>query len=121
MGQHMIIDTDGSACAKATFSYGAGSASRRYSIHATQFSSTNTMGGPPGCLQYFTGATGTVSSFNWQGVAARGDSVHLQNHNYNVCVRQELGRCHICWAPTTTGNGPPPLVPSVLVYQVVPQ
>jgi len=103
-GQHMIVDTDGSTCVKATFSYGAGSASRSYSIHATQYSSTNSMGGPPGCLQYFTGTTGTVSSFNWQGVTTRTSSVHLQNQDYNICVRQERGSCHICWNPTTGGT-----------------
>lgn len=103
-GQHMIVDTDGSTCVTATFSYGAGSASRSYSIHAIQYSSTNSMGGPPGCLQYFTGTTGTASSFNWQGVTTRTSSVHLQNQDYNICVRQERGSCHICWNPTTGGD-----------------
>jgi len=103
-GQHMIVDTDGSACVKATFSYGMASSTRQYSIHATQFASSNEMGGPPGCLQFFTGATGTVSSFNWQGTTTRTSSVHLQDQNYIACVRQELGSCVVCWSPTTTGN-----------------
>jgi len=103
-GQHMIVDTDGSTCVKATFSYGMGSSARQYSIHVTQFASSNEMGGPPGCLQFYTGFSGMVSTFNWQGTATRTTSVHLQNHNYNVCVRQELGKCYICWAPTATGT-----------------
>ena len=28
----------------------------------------NEMGGPAGCLQFFTGATGTVNTFNWATV-----------------------------------------------------
>merc|ERR1712038_619761 len=103
-GQHIFVDTDGTTCVKASFSYGAGTATRQYSIHATQFASSNEMGGPPGCLQFFTGATGTVSSFNWQGTTTRTTSVHLANQNYNACVRQELGSCVICWSPATTGN-----------------
>jgi len=103
-GQHMIVDTDGSACVKATFSYGMASSTRQYSIHATQFASSNEMGGPPGCLQFFTGATGTVSSFNWQGTTTRTTSVHLQDQNYVACVRQESGKCVICWSPTATGD-----------------
>merc|ERR1712083_701653 len=50
------------------------------------------------------GATGTVSSFNWQGTSSRTSSVHLQNQNYFACVRQESGKCVICWSPATTGN-----------------
>jgi len=105
-GQHIIVDTDGSKCVKASFSYGAStSASRQYKIHATQFASSNEMGGPPGCLQFFTGATGTVSSFNWQSTAtSRTASTHLQDQNYVACVRQESGKCVICWSPTATGN-----------------
>jgi len=103
-GQHMIVDTDGVECVKATFSYGMGSSTRQYSIHVTQFASSNEKGGPPGCLQFYTGNTGTVSTFNWQGTTTRTSSVHLQNHNYNVCIRQELGKCYICWATTATGT-----------------
>jgi len=102
--QHMIVDTDGSTCVKATFSYGMGSSARQYSIHVTQFASSNEMGGPPGCLQFYTGNTGSVSTFNWQGTTTRTSSVHLQNHNYNVCIRKELGKCYVCWAPTETGT-----------------
>merc|ERR1712223_1771394 len=100
-GQHMIVDTDGSKCVTAAFSYGAASFSRSYTIKVTQFESTNEMGGPTGCLQFYTGLTGTVSSFNWDAV---GTSTHLANQHYDVCVRPAVDRCHICWAPITTGN-----------------
>merc|ERR1712224_82081 len=60
------------------------------------------MGGPPGCLQFFTGEMGTVSTFNWQTPTT---STHLANQNYNVCVRKLIDRCAICWSPVTSGNG----------------
>jgi len=100
-GQHMIVDTDGTKCVTATFSFGQ-SATRAYSIHVLQFASSNKMGGPSGCLQYFTGATGIVKTFNWQTVAS---STHLQNQNYDVCVRRTADFCVICWSPTTAGKG----------------
>ena len=37
----------------------------RYIYHHFLNNSLNEMGGPSGCLQFFTGATGTVNTFNW--------------------------------------------------------
>ena len=31
----------------------------------------NLIGGPPGCLQYYTGDTGTINTFGWQSVASK--------------------------------------------------
>merc|ERR1719270_92221 len=99
-GQHMILDTDGSSCVTALFTFGGGTVNRRYTIHVIQYDSTNEMGGPPGCLQFFTGATGLVQTFNWQTATT---SVHLASQNYDVCVRKMIGMCVICWAPEITG------------------
>merc|ERR1719333_1073124 len=99
-GQHMIVDTDGESCVTALFTFGGGTVNRRYTIHVIQYESTNEMGGPPGCLQFFTGATGLVQTFNWQTATT---SVHLASQSYDVCVRKMIGMCVICWAPETTG------------------
>jgi len=105
-GQHMIVDTDGTKCVKATFSFGATTArtsTRSYNIHVRQFARSNMDGGgPTGCLQWFTGNTGTVKSFNWQGTGTA--STHLANQKYNVCVRKNVGFKSICWNPTKTGS-----------------
>jgi len=100
-GQHMIVDSDGSSCVTALFTFGTGTVNRRYTIHVIQYDSTNEMGGPPGCLQFFTGATGMVQTFNWQTATT---SVHLASQSYDVCVRKMIGMCVICWAPETTGD-----------------
>jgi len=100
-GQHMIVDTDGTECVTALFSYGLDAVSRAYTIHVTQYDRTNEMGGPRGCLQFYTGLTGTVSTFNWQTPTT---STHLANQDYDVCVRKQIDRCVICWSPITTGN-----------------
>jgi len=109
-GQHMILDTDGTMCVKAMFTFStSGNVQRSYRIHNVQFGGNNDMGGPTGCLQYYTGEMGTVNSFNWNGVGA---GVHLANQHYDVCIRQRADACRICWAPITTGRfaavvGPP--------------
>jgi len=96
-GQHMIADTDGTECVKAIFSFApGGGTSRNYRIHVLQYDQFNDMGGPAGCLQYFTGQMGMVNTFNWNGIGA---STHLANQNYQVCVRQRIDACRICWAP----------------------
>jgi len=99
-GQHLIVDTDGAACVTAAFSFGMDTATRNYRIHAIQYDRLNEMGGPAGCLQFFTGATGTVNTFNWVAVAT---STHLASQDYDVCVRRLADRCSICWSPITTG------------------
>merc|ERR1719270_1644200 len=99
-GQHMILDSDGSSCVTALFTFGGGTVNRRYTIHVIQYESTNEMGGPPGCLQFFTGATGLVQTFNWQTATT---SVHLASQTYDVCVRKMIGMCVICWSPETSG------------------
>jgi len=99
--QHMIVDTDGTGCVTALFSFGMGATMRNYEIHVTQFDRLNDMGGPARCLQYYTGLTGLARTFNWQ---AGQTGQHLAFHNYDICVRQEAGRCVLCWSPTTTGT-----------------
>jgi len=97
-GQHMIVDTDGSQCVTAAFMFGGDSSSRSYTIHVTQYDQTNEMGGPAGCLQFFSTNTGTISTFNWESTA----SFHLQNQDYSVCIRRNKDFCVICYGATTT-------------------
>merc|ERR1739838_454794 len=100
-GQHLFVDTDGSSCVTAAFSFGSDTTTRNYRIHAIQYDRLNEMGGPAGCLQFFTGATGTVNTFNWAAVAT---STHLANQDYDICVRRLADRCSICWSPIISGQ-----------------
>jgi len=105
-GQHMVLDTDGTSCVSAVFTFGVGGNTQRsYRIHVLQFDQYHEMGGPAGCLQYYTGEMGTVNTFNWQGFAAGSNSVHLANQNYDVCVRRLINACRICWSPVAPMPG----------------
>ena len=87
--QHMYVDVGGTDCLTVNFQFGADSATRSYSVkvsfeqswsiltnpyqsyllQALQYTCTEEMAGPPGCLQYFTATTGTVASFNFPTTA----------------------------------------------------
>lgn len=46
---------------------------------------------PDGCLQYFTGVSGQILSFNYNS----GSGLQLSNTDYSVCVRMERNFCGI--------------------------
>merc|ERR1719510_1670720 len=102
----MYLDTDGTACVQAVFAYGGDSGTRQYNIHVTQYDRKNDMGGPTGCLQYFTTNTGTFKSFAFPATPDAGvskiGSPHLANQDYSVCIRQNADRCAICYAASIT-------------------
>ena len=49
-----------------------------------------------GCLQYFTGTSGTISSYNYDGGS------HLANQLYSICVRPERGYCSLSYTALDT-------------------
>ena len=63
----MIVDASDD-CVTANFNFGSmsGGTARSWNIKVTQYNcGLDEIAGPDGCLQYFTGATGTISSFNF--------------------------------------------------------
>lgn len=105
-GQHMIVDSDGNGCSVVNVGIGSGTSTRSYDIMVTQYRCGDESGGPPGCLQYFTGETGSVRSFNFPnqaaGTAVAVSVVHLSNQHYTACIRKPAGKTHICYIPCTS-------------------
>merc|ERR1712127_1059316 len=87
-GQHMYIDIGPGATATATigFTFMALAATRSWEIKVTQLECGNAMRPPDGCLQWHTGSAGQLTTFNFAG-----NTLHLANQNYNICIRQEMG------------------------------
>merc|ERR1739844_436131 len=87
-GQHMYLDIGPGATASATvgFTFMALAATRTWEIKVTQLECGNAMTPPDGCLQYHTGTAGQLTTFNYAG-----NALHLENQNYNICIRQEMG------------------------------
>ena len=56
---------------------------------------------PTDCVQWFTGKTGAVKSYNFAG------SQMLQSQIYNNCIRTEKGYCAIQWKESSTTSPDP--------------
>ena len=96
----MILDAS-PQCHRVSFDIGSGSTSRSWDIKVNQYSCGQMFGGPDGCLQYFTGQSGSVASFNFPTTLSTISSTvtHLSNQAYMMCWRQERGFCAICFVP----------------------
>ncbi|XP_059078272.1 uncharacterized protein LOC131876798 isoform X2 [Tigriopus californicus] len=104
-GQHMILDAS-SFCHKATFDFTGTGSTRQFDIKVTQYNCGDERGGPKGCLQYFTGASGKVASYNFPTTSSTLSSTvtHLSSQCYTMCFRQELGKCAICFTVVSKGS-----------------
>ena len=66
------------------------------------------MAGPAGCLQYHTGITGDIATFNWDlagtATSALAGITHLANQHYSICFRREAGYCRTCFSEKFAGS-----------------
>ena len=53
---------------------------------------------PHDCLQYHTGKSGTVRSWNYP------HGTNIRNTLYFICTRQEEGTCGTAWSPHTISD-----------------
>lgn len=64
--------------------------SRSWKIRVSQIPCNEGFTAPPGCLQYFTGQTGVLRSFNFFFDAGSASSARqLSYQDYTICIRQE--------------------------------
>jgi len=93
-GYHMLLEAR-EACNTLTFTWSL-SSPRSWNIQIMQFACSEPWKPPMGCTQYFTGSSGTIASYNYQG------GVHLANQHYTNCIRAEQGKCSISYAATSS-------------------
>jgi hypothetical protein len=97
-GQHMYIDVSGSSSpARLTVVRNGVFASRSFRIKITQIECYSPDRAPPGCLQYFTGISGTILSYNFFFPTDTDNVRQLANQNYRICIRREDGFCSTCF------------------------
>ena len=65
--------------------------SRSFSIQVTQIECNSLNRAEAGCLQYFTGISGEVFSYNYND----GSGLMLSNTDYSICFRSERNFCGI--------------------------
>merc|ERR1719367_1133509 len=97
-GQHMYLDNSGVANNLNTISIelGVNAFARTWKILVQLIENGNPgiVGKPTGCLQWFTGASSTVSSFNHNNGGALGV---LNDDSYSICLRPEPGSNCVEW------------------------
>jgi len=93
-GYHMILEAKDD-CNTLSFTW-TSSSTRSWDIHVMQIDCTASWKPPSSCMQYFTGTTGYIYSYNYQG------GYHLANQDYTNCIRPEQGYCSIGYAATST-------------------
>jgi len=92
-GQHIYVDigTEASGTATLAFAFDGASTLRKYDIKVAQIPCGTSYAPSQGCLQWQTGLTGKLTTFNFNNAAGP----HLPNQNYQSCIRQEAGMCCI--------------------------
>jgi len=101
-GEHIYVEVGPGATDSATlaFSFIANAANRGFELKVTQYTCDSPVRPPEGCLQWHTGTTGTIRTFNF----ANADEGHLVNQQYSVCIRQEAGFCCNKYSVCTDDN-----------------
>ncbi|XP_014369924.2 uncharacterized protein LOC106719946 [Papilio machaon] len=102
-GQTLFVDFNQDAAITITITATlATTFSRRWNMRLTQLGCDCPGIAPNGCLQYYTGLTGTINSFNYGTTPNTALSASLvtgtrqiANLNYGICIRMEAGYCAI--------------------------
>ncbi|CAL8110369.1 unnamed protein product [Orchesella dallaii] len=98
-GQHIYVDFGSSDTITLNLLLGGASQRERtWNIEILTIPCNSVARAPTGCLQYYTGVSGVVESFNFQG------GMHLANLDYSVCVRMEDGMRFIDWSPCSANS-----------------
>merc|ERR1719310_2241632 len=92
-----------------TNTYGSTTTAKTFNILARQISCTASYKAPTDCVQYFTGVSGSVKSYNYAG------SQILAGQRYNNCIRTEKGYCAILWKESSTTSPDPFSLDSISV------
>ena len=83
-GEHMYVEADQNCnILNANFGSSSTAGTGAFTIKVTQIECSSKTRAPRGCTQYFTGTTGSISSYNYQS----GNGVLLYNQNYEACFR----------------------------------
>jgi len=87
-GKHMYVETGRSTTATSiTLATITGSTSQSWNIKVSQIECDSLTRAPDGCTQYFTGNTGTITSYAFPS------SVELRSQEMSACIRAEEGMC----------------------------
>merc|ERR1712117_880218 len=97
-GQHMYVDVNtagGAMAATININTDNNPGNRFWKILVQRIACDSPDLPPAGCLQFFTGLSGLITSFN----GARMGNAHqmIQNQQYRVCIKRGAGMCSVTY------------------------
>lgn len=106
-GSHIYVDMGLSSNNPITLTVvtSGSSFSRSFSIKVTQLDCYSLSKASDGCLQYFTGVSGQMWSFNYNDASG----LQLSNTDYSICVRMERNFCGIQYSACTDAVNSTPM------------
>merc|ERR1711899_149116 len=110
-GQHLIVEVapgNNAMAATLNIDTAAVAGNRMWKILVKCVDCDSADRAPMGCNQYFTGASGRISSFNGAQALTNGAHQMIQNLEYSICFRQISGMCgvRLTQARGTPGDAP---------------
>merc|ERR1712227_416118 len=109
-GQHLIVEVaPGTNAMAATLNIdtGAVAGNRMWKILVKCVDCDSADRAPMGCNQFFTDASGRISSFNGPQAITDGTHTMLDNLEYTICFRQIAGMCGVRLTQSRTANNAP--------------
>jgi len=94
-GQHMYLDmgTKAPNTATLTVSLAASSALAKWNVLVRQVPCDPTFMAPTDCTQYFTGISGSYSTYGYNSGATTVENI--PSLDYKICIRREAGYCSV--------------------------
>jgi len=106
-GEHIYVATGKQSTAATITVTKVGTTNSHWQIRVREIE-CGSLSSPPndGCLQYYTGTTGRIRSFNSNVAAPIIITLAANDINYNICIRQEAGHCTMNLSETRPGGMP---------------
>nr|XP_018903764.1 PREDICTED: uncharacterized protein LOC109034848 [Bemisia tabaci] len=92
-GNHMYIDAGSGASNPVTLTFVTSGPKfpRTWKVKICQIPCNSVYRAEEGCLQYYTGVSGTIKSYNYEPATG----LQLSNQDYTMCIRAERNFCGI--------------------------
>ncbi|KOC68748.1 hypothetical protein WH47_06540 [Habropoda laboriosa] len=101
-GNHIYIDSGLGQTNPVTLTFVTSGHSfpRSWKVRVSQIRCNTIYRAEEGCLQYFTGISGEIKSFNYNSITG----LQLSNQDYSICIRMERNFCGIQYMTCPVGD-----------------
>jgi len=98
-GFHMYVEFGAASSDDIELKTSYDAVSKQWNILTRQISCTASWKAPPDCVQYFTGVSGSIKSYNFGQI--------IQGQDYSNCIRQEKNYCRVKFTESSIATPDP--------------